>query len=488
MARTLIRGGTVITANETTAADVLIDDEKVVALFERGGEGFLERLSATAVEIAADTVIDATGKYVVPGAIDVHTHFDLPFGGTYVSDDFETGTRAAAYGGTTSIVDFAVQVKGESVRQGFDNWMEKADGNCAIDYGFHMIVGDINEQSLKEMEAMIGEGVTSFKLFMAYPGVLYSTDGEIFRAMQQAAGDGSTIMMHAENGIAIDVLREQAIAAGQTEPKYHTTTRPPTTESEAVHRSLILADLAGCPLYVVHMSAKEGVAALTLARDQGQNAFGETCPQYLFLNWEDHVSAPGFEGAKYVCSTPIRPKAEGHSEYLWNALARDDLQIVSTDHAGFYYDDDEEGPRKLGRQKRLGEGNFTLIPNGLPGVEERFNVMYQGGVVEGRVGLNRWIELCCTNPAKMFGMYPKKGTIAVGSDADIVIYDPGASFTYTADTIHMNVDYTAYDGMEISGRIDSVLARGKVIIENEGYVGTKGDGRYLKRGLNQMLI
>jgi len=478
MATTLIKNGTVVTATETTEADVLIDGDKVVSIFARGAMP----------ELSADRIIDAAGKYVVPGAVDVHTHFDLPFGGTYVSDDFETGTRAAAHGGTTTIVDFAVQVKGESVRQGFENWMDKADGVCAIDYGFHMIVGDINDNSLKEMEAMVGEGVTSFKLFMAYPGVLYSDDGEIFRAMQQAAQDGSTIMMHAENGIAIDVLREQAVQRGETDPKYHTTTRPPTTESEAVNRALILADLAGAPIYIVHMSAKEGVELLTAARDRGQNAFGETCPHYMVLNWEEHVCAPGFEGAKYVCSTPIRPKAEGHGEYLWNALARNDLQIVSTDHAGFFYDDDVSGPRKLGRQKRLGEGDFTLIPNGLPGVEERFNVIYQAGVIDGRIGLNRWIEVCCTNPAKMFGMYPKKGTIAVGSDADIVIYDPNAAFTYSADTIHMNVDYTAYDGMEISGNVDTVLSRGKVVVENGNYVGTKGDGQYLKRGASQMLI
>jgi dihydropyrimidinase len=479
MARTLITGGTVVTATETMAADVLIDGEKVVGIAAAGGHSWAE---------GADRVIDASGKYVIPGSIDVHTHFDLPFGGTYVSDDFETGTRAAAHGGTTTIVDFAVQVKGERIMDGFNAWMEKAAGNCAIDYGFHMIVGDVTEESLKEMDQIVEEGVTSFKLFMAYPGVLYSDDGQIFRAMQQAAESGTTIMMHAENGIAIDVLREQAVQRGQTDPKYHTTTRPPTTESEAVHRAITLAELAGSPLYIVHMSAKEGVAELTKARDRGLNVFGETCPQYLFLNWEDHVSAPGFEGAKFVCSTPIRPKSEGHQEYLWNALARNDLQIVSTDHAGFFYEDDLDGPRKLGRQKRLGEGNFTLIPNGLPGVEERLNTMYQGGVVEGRLSLNRWVEICCTNPAKMFGMYPKKGTIAVGSDADIVIYDPNSSFTYTADTIHMNVDYTAYDGMEIAGKPAVVISRGTVVVDDDTYVGTKGHGNYLKRGTAQTLI
>jgi len=478
MVRTLIKGGTVVTATETMPADVLIDGEKVAGIAS-GDHGW---------DAGAGKVIDAAGMYVIPGAIDVHTHFDLPFGGTYVSDDFETGTRAAAHGGTTTVVDFAVQVKGERIMDGFAAWMAKAEGKCVIDYGFHMIVGDVTTESLKEMDAIVGEGVTSFKLFMAYPGVLYSDDGQIFRAMQQAAESGSTIMMHAENGIAIDVLRQQAVQRGNTDPRFHTTTRPPTTESEAVHRAIVLAELAGSPLYVVHMSAKEGVAELTRARDRGANVFGETCPHYMLLDWEHHVAAPGFEGAKYVCSTPIRPRAEGHQEYLWNALARNDLQIVSTDHAGFFYDDDLTGPRRLGRQKRLGEGNFTLIPNGLPGVEERLNVMYQAGVVEGRLSLNRWVEVCSTNPAKMFGMYPKKGTIAVGSDADIVVYDPNTSFTYSASTIHMNVDYTAYEGMQISGRPTAVLSRGKVIVDGDAYIGAKGDGRYLRRGTSQLLI
>jgi dihydropyrimidinase len=474
--RTVITNGTVITSNETMRADVLIEGERIVALGAPGTHNWHE---------GADTVIDATGKCVVPGGVDIHTHFDLPFGGTYVSDSFETGTRAAAFGGTTTIVDFAVQVKGETIREGFENWMEKAEGNCAIDYGFHMIVGDINDASLKEMTAIVADGVTSFKLFMAYPGVLYSNDGEIFRAMKQAARDGTTIMMHAENGIAIDVLREQAVQRGETDPKFHSITRPPSTEAEAVHRSITLAELAGAPLYIVHMSAKEAVAELTQARDRGLNTFGETCPQYLHLSVEDHVSLPGFEGAKYVCSTPIRFKAEGHQEYLWNALARGDLQVVSTDHASFFYDDDE----KLGRQKRLGEGNFTLIPNGLPGVEERFNVMYQSGVVGGRFDINRWVDLVATAPAKMFGMYPRKGTIAVGSDADLVVYDPRESFTYSApDTIHGNIDYTCYEGMKIEAKIDKVLSRGRVIVDGDRYIGSKGDGDYLKRGLSQMLI
>jgi dihydropyrimidinase len=295
MATTLIRNGTVVTATETMHADVLIDDEKVVAIFAPGSMGGL----------TADTEIDATGKLVIPGGVDVHTHMELPFGGTYASDDFESGTRAAAWGGTTTIIDFAVQTIGEPMMDGYEQWMQKAEGNCAIDYGFHMIVSDVNEQSLKEMDILMGEGVTSFKLFMAYPGVLYSTDGQIFQAMQKAAENGGTIMMHAENGIVIDVLREQAIARGETDPIYHSITRPPVTESEATHRAIAYAELAGCPLYVVHMSAKEAVAEVAMARNRGLNVFGETCPQYLFLGW-NNLREPGFEGAKYVCSTPVR--------------------------------------------------------------------------------------------------------------------------------------------------------------------------------------
>lgn len=466
--KTLITGGTVITAIDITRADVLIEDEKVVAIAAPGSHGWSSE---------ADTVIDASGKYVVPGGIDPHTHMELPFGGTSASDSFESGTRAAAWGGTTTIVDFAVQVKGESLVDGFDAWMARADGNCAIDYGFHMIAGDITEQSLKEMEILIDRGCTSFKLFMAYPGVFYSDDGEILRAMQKAAETGTLIMMHAENGMAIDVLREQALQRGETDPKYHGLTRPPITESEATHRAIKLAELAGAHLYIVHMSAKEAVAELAEARDTGLPIFGETCPQYLFLTHEEHLSAPGFEGAKYVCSTPIRKQSEGHQDALWSALATNDLQVVSTDHCPFCMDDH---PR-LGTQKKLGIGDFTAIPNGLPGVEDRYQLIYHGGVVGGRINLNRWIELCATAPAKLFGLYPRKGTIAVGSDADIVIFDPGVSWTKSVDQHHMDVDYSAYEGMEVQGKVETVLLRGKVIVDNDEYLGTKGDGGYLPR-------
>ncbi|MDA2978413.1 MAG: dihydropyrimidinase [Actinomycetota bacterium] len=466
--KTLISGGTVITAIDITAADVLIEDETVVAIAAPGSHSWGDD---------ADKVIDATGKYVVPGGVDPHTHMELPFGGTFASDNFESGTRAAAWGGTTTIVDFAVQTKGESLLGGFDVWMAKAEGECAIDYGFHMIAGDINDESLAEMDTLIERGVTSFKLFMAYPGVLYSDDGAILRAMQKAAQTGTLIMMHAENGMAIDVLRAQALERGETDPVHHSITRPAITESEAVHRAIKLAELAGAHLYIVHMSAKEGVAEVADARDKGLPVFGETCPQYLFLSIEDHLDAPGFEGAKYVCSTPIRAKAEGHQDALWMYLATNDLQVVSTDHCPFCMDDHHV----YGTQKKLGLGDFTAIPNGLPGVEDRFQLIYHGGVVGGRIDLNRWIELCATAPAKLFGLYPKKGTIAVGSDADIVVFDPGVSWTKSVDQHHMDVDYSAYEGMEVKGKVETVLLRGKVIIEDDQYLGSKGDGAYLPR-------
>jgi dihydropyrimidinase len=473
MARTVIEGGTVVTATEQTQADVLIEGERVAAIAAAGSHDW---------GAGADKVIDATGKYVLPGGIDVHTHMELPFGGTFSADTFETGTRAAAWGGTTTIIDFAVQTKGQSLMDGFEAWMGKANGNCAIDYGFHLIVGDVTDQSLKEMDIALDEGVTSFKMFMAYPGVFYSTDGEIFRAMQKASENGSTIMMHAENGIAIDVLVEQALARGETDPVHHGLTRPSILEGEATHRAIKLAELAGCPVYIVHMSAAEALLELTMARDDGQNAFGETCPQYLFLSLDDLGN--GFEGAKYVCSPPMRDRAEEHQEALWQGLATNDLQVVSTDHCPFCWGDHP----KFGTQKQLGRDSFAQIPNGLPGVEHRMELIYHGGVHEGRLGINRFVEVTATTPARMFGLYPQKGTIAVGSDADIVVFDPDTSHVISAETHHMWVDYSCYEGLEITGKVETVLSRGRTIIEDDAYHGSAGDGRYLRRGSNQYLI
>ncbi|MDX3237567.1 dihydropyrimidinase [Streptomyces sp. ME03-5709C] len=468
MSRIVISGGLVVTAAEEVHADVLVEGGRVAALASHDSE------PAQSWTASADRVVDATGKYVIPGGVDAHTHMELPFGGTHASDTFETGTRAAAWGGTTTIVDFAVQSVGESLRAGLDTWHAKADAQCAVDYGFHMILSDVNQDTLKEMDILVEEGVTSFKLFMAYPGVFYSDDGRILRAMQRGADNGGLIMMHAENGIAIDVLVEQALAAGRSDPRYHGEVRHALLEAEATHRAIRLAQVAGSPLYVVHVSARQAVEQIALARDEGLNVFGETCPQYLFLS-TDNLAEPDFEGAKYVCSTPLRPRE--HQAVLWRALRTNDLQVVSTDHCPFCF---------VG-QKELGRGDFSKIPNGLPGVENRMDLLHQA-VVDGHISRRRWIEIACATPARMFGLYPRKGTIAPGADADIVVYDPDAEQVVSAATHHMNVDYSAYEGKRITGRVETVLSRGELVIDGREYVGRAGHGQYVPRGTCQYLV
>jgi dihydropyrimidinase len=463
----LISGGTVVNASGPFAADVLVDGEMIGGLVAPGST------ESNSWRDGADRVIDATGLYVIPGAVDGHTHMEMPFGGTFSVDTFETGTRAAAFGGTTTIIDFAIQSKGKSLREGLDLWHAKADGKCAIDYGFHMIVSDVTDSSLKEMDLVVDEGVTSFKLFMAYPGVFYSTDGEILRAMQQAATNASTIMMHAENGIAIDVLVAQALARGEGDPRFHGLTRPSLLEGEATHRAIQLARVAGAPLYIVHLSAAEALEEVVCARDRGQSVFAETCPQYLFLSDAD-LAREGFEGAKFVCSPPLRPEST-HAD-LWRGLRTDDLSVVSTDHCPFC----------LKEQKELGLGDFSKIPNGIPGVEHRLDLIFQG-VDQGEISLERWVEVTSTTPARMFGLFPKKGLIAPGSDADLVLYDPNATQTFSAKTHHMNVDYSAYEGMSAKGRVTTVLSRGTVVIEDDRYVGEAGWGQFIRRGENGFL-
>ena len=455
--RTLITNGTIVTAEASYAADVLVDGETIAQIGRDLAVG----------GVTADETIDASGKYVIPGAIDVHTHMELPFGGTFAKDTFETGTRAAAFGGTTTIVDFAVQSKGKSLREGLDTWHAKAEGNAVADYGFHMIMSDVNDASLAEMDQLVTEGVPSFKLFTAYPGVFFSDDGAIFRAMQQTARNGGLIMMHAENGLAIDVIANDLVADGKTDPYFHGVARYSTLEGEATNRVITLADAAGVPVYIVHMSAREALGALQHARARGSKAFGETCPQYLFLSLDDLGN--GFEGAKYVCSPPLRPK--NHQDALWTGLVKDDLQIVSTDHCPF----DFEG------QKELGRGDFRKVPNGLPGVEDRVDLLHDGGVVGGRIPRERWVEVISTAPARLFGMYPRKGAIAVGSDADLVIYDPNRKRTISAKTHHMDVDYSCYEGREVQGGSDVVLSRGTVIVRNGEFTGRKGHGQFIKR-------
>ena len=455
--RTLISNGTIVTTEGSSVADVLVDGETIALIgADLAGTG-----------IAADETIDASGRYVIPGAIDVHTHMELPFGGTFAKDTFETGTRAAAFGGTTTIVDFAVQAKGQSLREGLDAWHAKAEGNAVADYGFHMIMSDVNDDTLKEMDQLVAEGVPDFKLFTAYPGVFYSDDGAIFRAMQQTAKNGGLIMMHAENGLAIDVIAADTYASGVTDPIGHGLARYSVLEGEATNRVIRLAQAAGVPVYIVHLSAKEALDEVRRARDEGLPAFAETCPQYLFLSLEDLRN--GFNGAKFICSPPLR--AEEHHPELWTGLVKDDLQLVSTDHCPF----DFEG------QKELGRSDFRKVPNGLPGVEDRVDLMHDGGVVGGRFTRERWVELISTAPAKLFGMYPKKGSVSVGADADLVIYDPNRRRTISARTHHMDVDYSVYEGREVQGASDVVLSRGSVIVRNGEFTGKKGAGRFIKR-------
>jgi dihydropyrimidinase len=455
--RTLITNGTIVTADGSTAADILIDGETVAAI---GSD-----LGATGA--TADETIDAAGRWLIPGAIDVHTHMELPFGGTFAKDTFESGTRAAAFGGTTTIVDFAVQSRGSSLRAGLDAWHAKAEGNAVADYGFHMIMSDVNDDTLAEMDGLVEEGVPDFKLFTAYPGVFYSDDGAIFRAMQRTARNGGLIMMHAENGMAIDVVAADEVTAGHTEPYYHGVARYSIFEGEATSRVIRLAEAAGVPVYIVHLSAREALNAVREARDRGTKVFAETCPQYLFLSLDDMKN--GFEGAKFVCSPPLR--SADHQAELWTGLIKDDLQLVATDHCPF----DFEG------QKELGRGDFRKIPNGLPGVEDRVDLLHDGGVVGGRISRERWVDIISTAPAKLFGMFPRKGTIAVGSDADIVVYDPAATRTISAATHHMDVDYSCYEGRQVRGRSDIVLSRGSVIVRDGTFTGRKGHGRFIKR-------
>jgi dihydropyrimidinase len=453
--RTLIRNGRVVTAVDDYRADILIEGETVSTIGAR-------------LDMEADRVIDAAGKLVIPGGIDPHTHMELPFGGTEASDDFRTGTIAAAHGGTTTIIDFAVQYKGQALSEGLDTWHAKAEGKAAIDYGFHLIVTDLEDERVPELYRAMDEGVTSFKLFMAYPGVFLADDATIFRAMSAAGSRGGLICMHAENGIVINEIIKRALAEGRTAPKYHALTRPTIAEAEGVHRAIAISEMAESPVYIVHLSCADSLNQVREARDRGLPAFAETCPQYLFLSIEDY--GEGFEGAKYVMTPPLREKWT--QDELWKGLRTDDLQVISTDHCPFC----------MKEQKELGRDDFSKIPNGAPGVEHRMSLIYDGGVVKNRVSLNRFVELTSTAAAKMFGLFPRKGTIAVGSDADIVIFDPERVQTISASTHHMNVDYSACEGRKVQGTVETVLSRGRVVVENGEFKGKAGDGQFLKRG------
>jgi dihydropyrimidinase len=453
---TLIRNGTIVTATDTYAADIGINGGKISAI------------AAQLPTENAGRVIDAAGRLVMPGGIDVHTHLDMPFGGTTSADDFETGTIAAAFGGTTTLIDFAIQYKGQTLRHAFDTWMKKAHDKAVTDYAFHCIITDLGAAQLEEMGQLIREGVTSFKLFMAYPGVFMLDDATIFRAMSQAAKHAGFICMHAENGGAIDVIVQKALAEGKRAPKYHALTRPTTAEAEATSRAIALAEMAGAPVYIVHLSCNEALEKVREARDRGLPVYAETCPQYLYLSL-DNFDVPGFEGAKYVFTPPLREK--WHQEKLWQGLALDTLQVVSTDHCPFCFKE----------QKELGKDDFTKIPNGGPGIEHRLSLIYTGGVHAKRFSANRFVELVSTAPAKLFGLYPRKGTIAVGSDADLVIFDPNEQQVISAKTHHMRVDYSMFEGIQITGVPKTVLSRGRAVIDSGKFVGRPGSGQFVRR-------
>ena len=457
----LIKGGRVVTATDTTVADVLVEGERISLI---GAD-----LDEKRLDVEADRVIDASGKYVLPGAVDPHTHLDMPFGGTVTADDVESGQRAAARGGTTCHVDFVIQPQGSSFADALADWKSKAAGKQLIDMGYHMAVTDLKEGgSLEELASLPGEGVTSYKLFMAYKGALMVDDETLFKTMQVAADTGALVMVHAENGDAIDVLVKEALAAGNTDPVWHARTRPPETEGEATNRAIQLARVAGCPLYVVHVSCKEAVEPIMRAREAGWNVWGETCTQYFFVD-ETFLERPDFEGAKFVYTPP--PRAKANQEVLWNAVRTDVLSAISTDHCAFTW----------GEQKKLGLDDFSKIPNGGPGLENRLQMIHHFGVREGRIGLNRMVELLCTSPAKLFGLYPRKGTIAVGGDADLVVFDPEKPVTITASGQQSRSDYNLYEGTEVVGDVETVLLRGNVIVDGGRVVAEPGIGRFVRR-------
>jgi dihydropyrimidinase len=452
----LIKGGRIVTAADDYVGDVLVDDERISLIGE-------------SLDVAADRVIDASGRYVLPGAVDPHTHLDMPFGGTVTIDDFESGQTAAAFGGTTTHVDFCIQGRGQTFGEALEGWHAKREGKQLIDCGFHIAVTDLDEGgSLEELATLPEQGITSYKLFMAYKGVLQVSDEALFKTMEVAGETGALVMVHAENGDAIDVLVKQALADGHTEPRWHALTRPPELEGEATHRAIQLARIAGAPLYVVHVTCKEAVDAIDRARRAGWRVWGETCTQYFFVDLS-HISRPGFEGAKYVFSPPVRDPS--NHEVLWNAVRSDVLSAISTDHCAFTF----------GEQKALGRDDFSKIPNGAPGLEERLKMIHHFGVNERRITLNRMVELVATNPARLFGLYPRKGTIAVGSDADVVIFDPEKRTTLSAASQHSRSDYNLYEGTEVQGDVETVLLRGNVLVENGELVAKPGIGRFVKR-------
>lgn len=461
--RTIITDGLLVRAGGRSESDVVCEDGRIASVVPRG----------TVQAGPGDTVVNAAGCYVIPGAVDPHVHMQLDTGSTVSSDTFESGTIAAAHGGTTTIVDFAEQRTGGNVLESFEKRAAEAAGQCVIDWGLHQVLGGVTPQALVDARSLLDrEGVSSVKLFMAYPGRLYSDDGQILRALQMCAGSGMMAMVHAENGLAIDVLVEQAVAAGNITPDFHSRTRPPELEAEAVHRAAVLSRVAGnAPLYIVHLSSSDAMREVVDARTRGTNVFAETCPQYLHLSLEDHLGRGWPDGAAYICSTPLRSRHEHHQRDLWSGLRDDTLAVVSTDHCPFC----------LREQKLMNGESFNVVPNGIGGVEHRVDLIHQG-VVMGELTLERWVEVCSTAPARLFGL-SSKGDIAPGFDADIVVYDPSRVTTISAETHHMNLDHSAYEGFELRGAVRTVISRGEVIVDGGEFLGRRGRGRYVRRAV-----
>ena len=490
---TLFKNGTIITASDMVSADVLVEGE-IVTLIGKDLSG------------NGHDVVDCAGKYLMPGGIDVHTHLDLPFGGTISNDDFDVGHKAAAFGGTTTHIDFVVQPIGGSLRDGLETWWAKSRHLAQIDYAFHMAVTDLNDAVMKEIPTLIDEGITSLKLFMAYKNVFQVDDATLFNTMRVAAEHGMIVMVHAENGDVEAALTPALLADGKTDPKYHAASRPPEIEGEATNRAVVMSGLTGCPLYVVHMTCEPSIAALRRGRALGYPVMGETCVQYFFLTVDDHMALPGFEGAKYVCSPPIRSTHD--QGILWQAVRDGTLQAVSTDHCDFWYDGghgpwqeweektggtdwagyEKQDPSYRRPGKELGMGNFAKIPNGMPGLEDRMMVMWQAGVNSGKLSPSRFVELHCSNPAKIFGMYPRKGTIAVGSDADILVWDPQQEHTISAAAHHMRVDYNCYEGMTVKGVPIQVYQRGNKLVDGDQWLGSNGAGQFVARVPNAPVL
>jgi len=456
MSSILIKNGRIINAGEDFFSDIYIERGIISAMFQK-------------IDSPADQVLDAAGKYVIPGGIDAHTHLELPMAPFISRDDFETGTRAAVYGGTTSIIDFVTPAREESLQSAFDARRQIAEGKSYIDYGFHMVVSDSSQASRQALEKMVDEGISSFKLFMAYPQTLMLDDGDLFQVMQTAGQLGAMISIHAENGVVVDRLVSSALADGKSAPVYHALTRPSVLEGEAVNRAIALAELSGVTLYIVHLSSREGLEHVRRSREKGLAVFAETCPQYLLCSVEDMISCNRLESAKYVYTPP--PREKHHQTALWKGLNDRSIQTVATDHCPF----------NLHGEKNLPGSDFSKIPNGGPGIENRLQLLFEWGVNQGRIDLKRWVEICSTAPAHIFGLYPRKGIVATGSEADIVIWDPVVESVISAGTHHMNVDYNLYEGMKIRGNIDTVISRGEVILQNNRFHGRKGRGQYLKR-------